>query len=137
MFNAIRIKSISKIIKKYKECLIIMTFFLIILLLYFINIKIPCIFHEITNLYCPGCGVTRMLISFIKFRFIESFNYNELCFIYLILAIIYYIYYLICKILKKIPKKIDNKIWIFLVIITVIYGIIRNIPIFSILTPLK
>lgn len=135
MFNAIRIKSISKIIKKYKECLIIMTFFLILLLLYFINIKIPCIFHEITGLYCPGCGITRMLISFIKFRFIEAFNYNELCFIYLILAIAYYIYYFISKLLKKVPKKINNKTWIFLVIITCFYGIIRNIPMFSNLTP--
>lgn len=36
----------------------------------------PCMFHAITGLYCPGCGGTRAVISFIKCDFIRSFYYH-------------------------------------------------------------
>jgi len=117
--------------KNIKECLILITFFLIIILLYYLNIPIPCIFHEITGLKCPGCGITRMFVSILHLNFIDAFYYNPLCFIYLILTIIYLIYYSICIFKKKTPKKINQKIWIILLIITVLFGIIRNIPIFN------
>lgn len=114
-----------------KECLILITFFLIILLLYYLNIPIPCLFYKITGLKCPGCGITRMFVSLLKFDIITAFKYNQLCFIYLILTTIYFIYYFISIIAKNKPKKIHKKIWIILLIITILFGIIRNIPIFN------
>lgn len=114
-----------------KECSILITFFLITLLLYYLNIPIPCIFHELTGLKCPGCGITRMFVSLFKLNIITAFYYNPLCFTYLILTIIYLIYYLICLTIQKTPKKINQKIWTILLIITIIFGIIRNIPIFN------
>lgn len=117
--------------KNIKECLILITFFLITLILYYLNIPIPCLFHKITGLKCPGCGITRMFVSLLKLDIITAFNYNPLCFIYLILAILYLNYYSICIITKNKPKKINQKIWTILLIITILFGIIRNIPIFN------
>ena len=44
---------------------------------------IPCPFHLITNLKCPGCGVTRMLVSLIQLDFSSAFRYNAVLLILL------------------------------------------------------
>ncbi len=38
----------------------------------------PCIFHEVTGLYCPGCGNTRALAALLHGDFAESFSQNIL-----------------------------------------------------------
>ena len=30
------------------------------------NIGIPCLFNKITNLYCPGCGITRAIFALLN-----------------------------------------------------------------------
>ena len=45
------------------------------------GLGIPCVFHAITKLECPGCGVTRMLISIVKLDFISAFWYNPFLFV--------------------------------------------------------
>lgn len=40
------------------------------------NGRIPCLFHEITGLYCPGCGGTRALKALLKGEFLLSFLYH-------------------------------------------------------------
>ena len=108
------------------------------LLYYLLNLytgfAIFCPFHKFTGLYCPGCGVTRLLFSLIKLDFYQAFRYNPLVFILLIIGIIYL---LIKFILKKfnIIIKVPNYVWYILIIIVIIYGILRNIPEFSWLAP--
>lgn len=109
-------------------------FCIILLFVYFIiyellGFSIPCLFHKITNLYCPGCGVTRLLFSLLKLDFYQAFRYNPLIFILLILYIIYKLISLKYKI--KMPKYIN---YIVLVAI-IIFGILRNLNIFSYLKP--
>lgn len=36
----------------------------------------PCIFHELTGFYCPGCGGTRAFLALITGHPILSFLYN-------------------------------------------------------------
>lgn len=112
----------------------------IITLLIYLNKKysiyIPCIFHKITGLYCPGCGITRMLISIINLNYYQAFRYNPLMFILLPFFIIYYILYYIYW-LKNKKLVINNKIWYTLLIIIIFYGIIRNLPFFKYLIPTK
>ena len=53
--------------------------------------KVPCIFLKLTNLYCPGCGATRCILSLLKGNIKEAFQYNPIFFImipFLILGII-------------------------------------------------
>lgn len=109
---------------------------------YFIFIKngivIPCIFHEITGFYCPGCGVTRMFLSLIKFDFYQAFRYNQLIFISLPFIIILVVDKFIKWIIGNpnyLYKKIGNKVWIILLIVTVFFAIIRNVPFFDYLIP--
>lgn len=117
-----------------KKKLPFILFCIILLFVYFIiyellGFSIPCLFHKITNLYCPGCGVTRLLFSLLKLDFYQAFRYNPLIFILLILYIVYKLISLKYKI--KMPKYIN---YIVLVAI-IIFGILRNLDIFSYLKP--
>lgn len=107
---------------------------LILIGYYFLNKKtgfyIPCIFHEITGYKCPGCGITHLVFALLKLNIHEAFISNPLVFIYMPFIIFYFVYldYLYIYDKKdKILNKIPNYIWIILIIITLIYGIIRNV----------
>lgn len=111
----------------------------VFLIYYILNKKfgfsIPCIFYKITGLYCPGCGITRLLFALVNLEFYESFKYNPWIFILIVLGL----FYLICKLFiflkfKKIIK-IPNYVYITLIIISIIFGIFRNIPGFEFLGP--
>lgn len=86
-------------------------------------------FHKITNLYCPGCGVTRMLFSLIRLDFYQAFRYNPLVFILGVL----YVFYKITSIKLKIlfPKYVTY----ILLAVMIIYGVLRNTDLFSYLKP--
>lgn len=107
---------------------------------YFLNAKyqiaIPCIFHELTDLYCPGCGITRMFFSLIQLNFYQAFRYNPLVFCLLILFLLYKGVYLLIKKIYKIEINLNSKVYGFLLILTIGFGILRNIPIFYFLKPM-
>ena len=97
-----------------------------------INIFIPCIFHELTGLYCPGCGITRCLIAIIKLDFMQAFRYNMLVFILLPIFIFIGIKKYYCWLLNKQCILFSNRFYITLAIITILFGILRNIfPVFA------
>ena len=103
-----------------------------IMFLYFAmvdNIGIPCVFHEITGLYCPGCGATRAIVSLCKFNFYQAIRYNVL-----IVSLIPV--FMISFIFKK-YKKFGNLFWGIVLCVAVIFGIIRNFSIFSFLAPMS
>ena len=111
--------------------LIIISIFLIsyFVLSEILNIYIPCLFHKITNLYCPGCGVTRMLLSILRGDFYQAFRYNQLLFILLPVFVLYfvnYIYSLICNRISLLEKT-PQIIWYVLIIVLLLFGVLRNI----------
>lgn len=125
-----------------KLLLIILSLLMIVFIYYLININykifIPCVFHEITGYYCPGCGITRCIFSIIRCDLYDAFCYNELVFILLPFLFIYEIYMVYLYIFDKkdnIINKIPNYIWIILIIIVITFGIIRNLDCFSFLQP--
>ena len=107
---------------------------LLIGIIYFIfgniyNIYIPCVFHELTGLYCPGCGTTRMINSLIRLDFYQAFRYNQMVFILIPIFTLYLIDFIYKSIKNKKPLlyKTPNYIWYIIVVLLVIFGIIRNI----------
>ncbi len=38
----------------------------------------PCIFHQVTGFYCPGCGGTRAVLALVKGNMIQSFLYHPI-----------------------------------------------------------
>ncbi|MBQ9181658.1 MAG: DUF2752 domain-containing protein [Bacilli bacterium] len=117
-----------------KKIVIKILIFLIILVLYLVlgsafNIYIGCPIHDITGFHCPGCGLTRMLLSILKLDFYQAYRYNPLLFITLPFIIFLYFNNLYCKLYNKksIIKKIPNWFWYIILFIVILYGIMRNI----------
>ena len=84
--------------------------------------------------------MTRMIKSLIHLDFYQAFRYNPLCFIlspFLLVLGFYSIYCYLFEKENKIDKKIDNRILYILIFILIIFGIMRNIDIFSYLAPTK
>lgn len=113
--------------------LIIVVILMAILLIHG-KIAIACVFYEITGLYCPGCGITRSILSLIDGNIYQAFRYNPIIFIDIPLIMITSIIDFIYKDNKKV-KKVTNVIYIMLLIITLVFGVLRNIPYFSFLAP--
>ena len=127
--------------KKYKN-IIISIILLILLLIYVlvgnkVNLYIPCPIKFITGLYCPGCGITRMILSILKGDLYQAFRYNPLVFILTPFLIFYFLEISISKICNKksICKKIPNYVFYILIVALVVYGVLRNIDMFSYLRP--
>ena len=96
----------------------------------FIGLSIPCLFHEITGLDCPGCGITRCLFALVSLDIKGAFEANPLVFIYLPFIVMYFLYQSYLYIYDKKDKilvKIPNYVMYIILVITILYGIIRNI----------
>ncbi len=37
---------------------------------------LPCVFHTVTGLECPGCGVSRMCLALLRLDFAAAWSYN-------------------------------------------------------------
>ena len=121
-----------------KKKIIIGIFILLALLIVyyflFINlgIGIECPIHELTGIYCPSCGITRLIFSLFELNIAKAFRYNQYIFILLCLSIVY----LIIKYLFKIKISINNKYFYTIFIVSLIaWTIVRNIPYFTFLRP--
>lgn len=94
-----------------------------------------CWFRENFNIYCPGCGGTRMVKAILKFDFYQAFRYNPLIFMIIVGFLILFVLNFILILEKKkliFPKE---KHYVILAGIVVLYMLLRNIPIFDFLLP--
>lgn len=96
---------------------------------YHMGFGIPCLFHVVTGLKCPGCGITGMFVSLMKFDIQNAFNCNPvlLCLspVFIIISI-RYIYVYIKNGNFILGKFFDILIYI-LIAVLFIFGILRNI----------
>lgn len=121
---------------KMKLILILISFLIIYFILNeLLDVGIPCLFYEITGYYCPGCGITRVLFSLLKLDFYQAFRYNPLIFILIIITGIYWLVKFILKKFINISIAIPNYVYYILLVIVIIFGILRNIPMFDFLSP--
>ncbi|MGN0442697.1 MAG: DUF2752 domain-containing protein [Acutalibacteraceae bacterium] len=121
--------------KRAKNVLILFGIIIAVGIIYIIfnsltGIGIPCVFHLITGLNCPGCGVSRMIISLINLDFEAAFRYNAALFVlspvFLILAIT-----IIVRYIKTGSQKLSrgqSAVVITLIVLLLLFGIVRNLP---------
>ncbi|WP_236340064.1 DUF2752 domain-containing protein [Paenibacillus plantiphilus] len=93
------------------------------------NIGVPCPFHALTGFYCPGCGITRAALSLLELDYSQAFRYNSLLFVLIPL----YAMYVIAS--RKKIRRASNWIMTAMLIMTLAFGLLRNIPIFDFLAP--
>ena len=104
--------------------------------LYFHNpydYPLPCIFYVLTGLYCPGCGAGRACYSILHGQFLEAFCYNPLMTVLLPLIGLYIAARMVDWVVtggNHIDRKINVKFLTWVLVIVVVYGVLRNIPVF-------
>lgn len=111
---------------------------LLVILMNNFDIKLICIFNHMTGLLCPGCGTTRMLKSLFRLKIKEAFMFNPLVFCLLPFLGIYFFDRLLILLFNRksfISKRVSIVFWNTTLIITIIFGILRNIPLFDFLRP--
>jgi len=101
------------------------------------GIGIPCMIKLVSGKYCPGCGVSRMLISILKLDFAAAAKYNYLLFCLLPLAIVWGIRraYLYVKYGNTPLSKTETVILYIVLVLTIAFWILRNTETFSYLAP--
>lgn len=109
---------------------------LILGLIYLVGFRIPCVFYRVTGYLCPGCGITRMCLAILHLDFVSAFKYNPLCFVLIFPFGVYFIYYIYSSLKGKDYKEIPNIVAYSILIITIIYWILRNLPGFECLHPM-
>ena len=60
----------------------------------------PCIFHQVTGFYCPGCGGTRAVLALLKGNIIQSFLYHPI----VVFTAVLFIWYGISHVLEWISR---------------------------------
>lgn len=94
------------------------------------GLGIPCLFHLVTGLKCPGCGVTRMLMFLLRLDFSAAFSCNAvlLCMLPLLLslALIPLIRYV--RTGSRAMTRTENALVLFSAAVLVAWGVVRNLP---------
>ncbi len=99
------------------------------LFVYYTGIAVPCIFHKITGLMCPGCGISRACMSLLKGHVAEAFSYNP----FLMLASPVILYLIVKCDLKYVSSgnytlnKPDTVITYILIAIAIVFAVCRNV----------
>lgn len=93
------------------------------------GVYIPCIFRMITNLKCPGCGITHMIMGIFRLDFPSAFRANPILFVALpVMGIIYITKkaYYIRNGTKMKTGRIMNFLTYTFIIMLFIFFIVRN-----------
>ena len=87
-----------------------------------IGIFPPCPLHELTGLWCPGCGSTRALHQLLHGHLAMAFRFNPLA-----ISLLPLVGYLAVR-----PGHVTMKpVWIWTLLgMVVAFGVLRNIPVY-------
>ena len=93
------------------------------------GIGIPCPFHAVTGLLCPGCGVSRMLLALFRLDFAAAFGYNAvlLCSLPVLLALLAVSTVRYVRTGSSAPKLPERIAAGTLIAVLLAWGIVRNL----------
>lgn len=84
------------------------------------GIGLVCPVHLFLHVYCPGCGITRMIVHLVHFEFYEAFRSNMYLFIFTPFIIT-------ANILCNKHHKVCNILLAVFLGIAILFGVLRNI----------
>lgn len=64
------------------------------------KVLLPCLFHTVTSLYCPGCGGTRAVEALLQGRILESLHYHPV----VLYGAVLYSWYMISNTLQYVSR---------------------------------
>ena len=94
-----------------------------------------CLFHDLTGLYCPGCGITRALHALVHFDLSRAFAMNAFFVMSLPLLGVMALQGVTQRaLLPGVARRIvfDGRTWIGALLV---FGVVRNLPGFEWLAP--
>ena len=101
--------------------------------LYTFGNPLICVFYKLTGLYCPGCGSGRASAALLHLDFAAAFKHN-LLYVLLLPFIVYYLLkqYIVLVFRKDVLPMFSIYGFAAKVVLAVIlvFGILRNIPVF-------
>ena len=112
-----------------KLAVILITGFIYYIWVKLTDLRIPCLFYVKTGFLCPGCGITRMIVSILNFDLVSAYAYNKLMFVSLPFILAFLIYMRV-KYIRSGSSQLSKlqKITVYAFgIIVIIFTIIRNI----------
>ena len=93
------------------------------------HVGIPCMFHAITGLQCPGCGITHMLIYMMQHDFKSAYESNQMLFV--LQPVIYY--FVLKNVIAYIKgdrvryQKADHFLLYLTIVLILVFFLIRSI----------
>lgn len=94
------------------------------------GMAVPCLFHFVTGLKCPGCGITTIFAELASFNIKKAFKANAFLFVtlpFLVFEICYSVYLYIKG--KKQPA-LNERVLIVYLVLLLVWGVIRNLNLF-------
>ena len=90
---------------------------------------LPCPIHLVTGLNCPGCGVSRMLLSMLRLDFSAAFHYNAVLFCMLPLLALLICLWIYRYIRYGGPRtsSVEKVLEIAMVAVLLVWGVVRNL----------
>lgn len=129
--------------KRFKQVIKPVLQILLLGIAYAIFVKItgwglPCPIKLVTGKYCPGCGISRMLLAMLTLDFEAAFHANRLLFFLLPVILIYALIKAVCYIKTGENKQnlFEQLVILLVCIVTIAFWIMRNMEQFSFLAPM-
>ena len=97
------------------------------LLRQFTGFYIPCAFHSITGLQCPGCGSTRMLAALLRLDFKAAYAYNPFLLVTLPFLAFEFVHEFFLTHDNKTFERINNILLTIYCVAIILFGIVRNL----------
>lgn len=90
---------------------------------------IPCMFHTLTGLDCPSCGVTRMCMALLRLDFEAAFGYNAaiFCLLPLGIAVAARQTYIYVRYGRVRLERWATAAVVLMIVVLLVFGVVRNL----------